>query len=94
MKHDIPSAQPLRAGLMAATYLNARLRDAGREELSAVLGRIARACGGTRLADKVELSSDMLYRTLCARGNPELKATAALLKAMGLRLALVPIGAP
>ncbi len=78
----------------AVAYLNARLGDAGHEELSALLGRIAEACGGTALADKVELSSGMLYRTLSQRGNPELKATVTLLRAMGLRLVLQPIGAP
>ncbi len=78
----------------AVAYLNARLGDAGREELSAVLSRIAQVCGGRALAEKVELSSDMLYRTLCQRGNPELKTTVTLLRAMGLRLVLRPIGAP
>ncbi len=77
----------------AVAYLNARLSDAGHEELSAVLCRIAEVCGGVALADKVELSSDVLYRTLSQRGNPELRATATLLRAMGLRLVLQPIGA-
>ncbi len=77
----------------AVAYLNARLSDAGREELAAVLCRIAQACGGVALAEKVELSSDVLYRTLSQRGNPELKAAAILLRAMGLRLVLQPIGA-
>lgn len=94
MTYSTRSGQPVRIRLMAAAYLNARLRDAGHEEFSAVLGRIAEACGGTALAEKVELSSEMLYRTLSQRGNPDLKATATLLRAMGLRLVLQPIGAP
>src|SRR6185437_11229062 len=40
----------------AVAYLNALLKDAGPEELAAALGRIARACGGPKLAEKVELS--------------------------------------
>jgi probable addiction module antidote protein len=74
----------------AVAYLNAMLEDAGPEELAAALGRIAHACGGARLAEKVELSAESLYRTLCRRGNPELRSTAALLKAMGMRLVLQP----
>ena len=41
--------------------------------------------------EKVELSAPSLYRTLCWRGNPELKSVANLLKAMGIRLALQPL---
>jgi probable addiction module antidote protein len=79
---------------LAVAYLNARLADAGPEELAAALGRMAHACGGARLAEKVELSADSLYRTLCRRGNPELRSTAALLKAMGMRLVLERIPLP
>ena len=74
----------------AVAYLDAMLEDAGPEELAAALGRIAYASGGPKLAEKVELSADALYRTLCRRGNPELRAATALLKSMGMRLALVP----
>jgi len=75
----------------AVAYLNAMLEDAGPEELAAALGRIAHASGGPRLAEKVELSADSLYRTLCRRGNPELRTASALLKAMGMRLVLQPL---
>ena len=72
----------------AMAYLNAMLEDAAPEELAAALGRMARASGGPKLAEKVELSADSLYRTLCRRGNPELRSATALLKAMGMRLVL------
>jgi probable addiction module antidote protein len=72
-------------------YLNVLIDDADQEELTAALGRIARVSGGPRLVEKVELNAPSLYRTLCRRGNPELKAVAALLKAMGMRLALQPL---
>jgi len=75
---------------LAVAYLNAMLADAGPEELAAALGRIAHASGGARLAEKVELNADSLYRTLCRRGNPELRSATALLKAMGMRLVLEP----
>jgi len=77
----------------AVAYLNAMLEDAGPEELAAALGRMARASGGPKLVEKVELSADSLYRTLCRRGNPELRSATALLKAMGMRLVLQRIPA-
>ena len=75
----------------AVAYLNVLIDDADQEELTAALGRIARSSGGPRLAEKVELNAPSLYRTLSRRGNPELKSVAALLKAMGIRLALQPL---
>jgi probable addiction module antidote protein len=75
----------------AVAYLNVLIDDADEEELTAALGRLARASGGPKLVEKVELSAPSFYRTLCRRGNPELKSVAALLKAMGIRLALQPL---
>ena len=79
---------------LAVAYLNVLIDDADQEELTAALGRIARVSGGPRLVEKVELNAPSLYRTLCRRGNPELQAVAALLKAMGMRLALQPLTDP
>ena len=76
----------------AVAYLNVLIDDADQEELIAALGRIARLAGGERLVEKVELNAPALYRTLCRRGNPELKSVATLLKAMGIRMALQPMG--
>ena len=76
----------------AVAYLNVLIDDADQEELIAALGRIARLSGGDRLVEKVELNAPALYRTLCRRGNPELKSVATLLKAMGIRMALQPLG--
>jgi len=87
-KHPPPPLSPQARHEFAVAYLNAMLDDAGPEELAAALGRIARASGGPRLAEKVELSAASLYRTLCRRGNPELRSATALLKAMGMRLVL------
>jgi probable addiction module antidote protein len=75
----------------AVAYLNVLIDDADEDELIAALGRVARLVGGPRLVEKVELSAPSLYRTLCCRGNPELKSVATLLKALGIRLALQPL---
>jgi len=75
----------------AVAYLNVLINDADQDELIAALGRVARLAGGPRLVEKVELNAPSLYRTLCCRGNPELKSVATLLKALGIRLALQPL---
>ena len=75
----------------AVAYLNVLIDDADQEELTAALGRIARLSGGEKLVEKVELNAQSLYRTLCRRGNPELRSVATLLKAMGIRLTLQPL---
>ncbi len=77
----------------AAEYLNAVLGDGDQRELLMALRRIAHAFGGVpRLAATAELNATSLYRTLSPKGNPELKSLTALLKAMGMRIAVQPIG--
>ena len=85
------AATPPGSGSFAIEYLNVMMEDADQDELVAALIRVARACGGRRLVEKIELNATALFRTLCMRGNPELKSAAALLKAMGIRLTIQPI---
>ena len=76
----------------AADYLNAILEDGDQRELLLALRRMAKAFGGVpKLARETELNATSLYRTLSPRGNPELRSLKALLKAMGMRLAVQPV---
>lgn len=76
----------------AAAYLSAVLEDGDQEEVMLALRRITAAFGGvSKLAAQTELNAKTLYRTLSARGNPEMKSLTAILKAMGMRLAVEPI---
>jgi len=76
----------------AEDYLNAILEDGDEQELLTALRYLAQAFGGVpQLAEQVELNAITLYRTLSPHGNPELKSLLALLKAMGLRLAVQPL---
>lgn len=78
----------------AAAYLSAVLEDGDQEEVLLALRRIATAFGGVpKLAEQTDLNATTLYRTLSARGNPEMKSLMAILKAMGMRLAVEPIDA-
>jgi probable addiction module antidote protein len=58
--------------------------------IAAALGVVARAKGMTELAAKTGLSREQLYRTLSADGNPTLKTTLSIMKAMGLSLTVAP----
>ena len=77
---------------LAAEYLNQVLADGSREELLLGLRYLTAAFGGVAgVAQATQLNARTLYRTLSERGNPELDTLSALLKAMGLRLAVAPI---
>lgn len=78
---------------VAIHYLNSVLEDGDQEELMLALRRMSEAFGGvSQLAADANLNATTLYRTLSAQGNPELRSFIALLKAMGMRLAVEPIG--
>lgn len=73
----------------AAAYLNAAIEEGDRAVFLLALRNVAEAHGGmTALAGKAGLNRESLYRMLSKRGNPEIKSLAALLHAMGLRLAV------
>lgn len=76
----------------AVEYLNTVLEDGDEQELMMALRRVADARGGVqKLARQARLNPTTLYRTLSPRGNPELRSLNALLKAMGMRLAVQPV---
>jgi len=50
------------------------------------LGVVARARGMTQIADETGLSREQLYRSLSENGNPTLKTTLAVMKALGIQL--------
>jgi len=50
---------------------------------------MTKAFGGMQtVAEKARLNPTQLYRTLSEQGNPELRSLSAILKSMGLRLAV------
>lgn len=67
--------------------------DAVQSELVVVLRQMAKAHGGVQaLASKVNLNPTQLYRTLSPQGNPGLSSLMAILRALGLHLAVRPLG--
>ena len=78
---------------LAAATLDAILADGDQGELLVTLRQMAKAFGGVpAVAEAAHLNATQLYRTLSKQGNPEVRSLSAILRAMGLRLAVQPIG--
>lgn len=76
----------------AIDLLNSILEDGDQAELLIALRQMAEAFGGVRqVAQRAELNPNQLYRTLSEKGNPEVRSLTAILRAMGLRLAIQPL---
>ena len=93
--HDDAMAEVLKKDpAYALDLLNSILEDGEPGELLIVLRQMTKAFGGVQdVAKKVNLNPTQLYRTLSEHGNPELRSLSAILKAMGLRLAVEKVRA-
>lgn len=76
----------------AAATLDAILADGDQGELLVTLRQMAKAYGGVQtVAKAAELNPTQIYRSLSEKGNPELRSLNAILRAMGMRLAVEPL---
>ena len=57
------------------------------------LGVVARAKGMAQIASQTGLSREQLYRSFSAGGNPTLRTTLAVMKALGIELSARPASA-
>jgi len=91
--HDEAMAEAFKAEpAYALELLNSILEDGEQGELLIALRQLSLAFGGpAQLARRAKLNKTQIYRTLSEKGNPELRSLSALLKAMGLRLAVQPL---
>lgn len=89
-QHDEAMAEVLRDDpAYAVDLLNNILEDGEQGELLIALRQLTKAFGGVQeVAEKANLNPTQLYRTLSETGNPELRSLTAILKAMGLRVAV------
>lgn len=72
----------------AVAYLNAALEDEDQRVFLLALRDVAEARGMAWLAEKADLNRENLYRMLSEQGNPQLSSLNALLRSVGLRLAV------
>jgi probable addiction module antidote protein len=73
------------AAFMAEAFAS---EDAG--YVAHALGVVARAKGMTQIANETGLSREQLYRSFSKDGNPTLKTTIAVMKALGIELTAKP----
>jgi probable addiction module antidote protein len=90
--HDDAMAELFREDPAFATdYLNSVLEDGEQPDVLVALRQMTKAFGGVpAIAERAQLNPTQIYRTLSPEGNPELRSLSAILKAMGLRLAVQP----
>lgn len=91
--HDEATVEMFRADPdLAAEYLNSVLTDGDETDLMLALRSLSKAFGGVQeVARQAEVNAHTLYRTLSEQGNPELKTLSAILRSMGMRLAVQPL---
>ena len=93
ISHDDAMAGLFREDLAAAAAtLDAILADGDQGEMLVTLRQMTKAFGGMpAVAKAAELNATQLYRTLSQKGNPEVRSLNAVLRTMGLRLAVQPL---
>ncbi|MDX2142585.1 MAG: putative addiction module antidote protein [Rhodospirillaceae bacterium] len=77
-------------GLTSDAAIAAFMADAFESEdagyIAHALGVVARAKGMSQIAGQTGLSREQLYRSFSENGNPTLKTTIAVMKALGIEL--------
>jgi probable addiction module antidote protein len=92
VSHDEALVCELRADpVYAAEYLQAAMEDTEEPAVLLIaLRHVSEAYGMADVAKAAGIKRESLYRALSPKGNPTLKTLTAVLKAVGLRLAVAP----
>ena len=75
-----------------AVFMADALETGDSAYIAKALGVIARAKGMSTISLQTGLSREQLYRSFSDKGNPTLKTTLAVMKALGLGLTIKPSG--
>jgi probable addiction module antidote protein len=79
-------AEDLTSKEAVAVFLAEALQTNDAAYIAHALGVAARAKGMSKIADQTGLSREQLYRSFSADGNPTLKSTLAVVRALGIKL--------
>lgn len=79
-------AEDLSTGTAIAAFLTEAFATEDASYIAHAIGVVARAKGMAQIASQTGLSREQLYRSFSAHGNPTLKSTMALMKALGVEL--------
>ena len=90
-KFDI--ADYLDSNEMIAEYLNEVLEHGNESDLVCAIGKVAKAIGMTKIAEKSGLSRPSLYKALSDGAKPQFSTIMKVLKAVGGQVSVNPISA-
>lgn len=79
-------AEDLKSKEAIAIFMAEAFQTGDPAYIAHALGVVARARGMAQIASRTGLSREQLYRSFSARGNPTLKTTLAVMKALGIKL--------
>ncbi len=79
-------AEDLASATAIATFMAEAFATEDPGYIAHALGVVARAKGMAQIAEQTGLSREQLYRSLSEHGNPTLKTTIAVMKALGIEL--------
>ncbi len=89
---DYDPAEDLDTPEAISVFVNEALKTDDAAYIAHALGVVARAKGMAGIAREAGLSREQLYRTLSSEGNPTLKTTLAVMKALGISLTADVVG--
>ena len=87
------SAEFLGSTQAIAACIEAALEDGDPALVTHALGMVARARGMTQLARDAGVTREALYKALSADGDPKLSTFFGVMKALGVKLSVQPMGA-
>ena len=79
-------AEDLGSDEAIAAFMSEALQTGDVGYISHALGVVARAKGMAQIAEQTGLSREQLYRSFSKKGNPTLKTTLAVMRALGIKL--------
>lgn len=83
-------AEDLTSDIAMATFMAEAFKTHDSAYIAHALGVVARAKGMTQIASETGLSREQLYRSFSENGNPTLRTTIAVMKALGIELTAMP----
>jgi probable addiction module antidote protein len=83
-------AEHLKSDQAVADFMAAAFETHDPAYVAHALGVVARARGMTQIASETGLSREQLYRSFSAEGNPTLRTTLAVMRALGIQLSAKP----
>jgi len=79
-------AEDLTSDAAIATFMAEAFASEDAGYIAHALGVVARAKGMAQIARETGLSREQLYRSFSENGNPTLKTTIAVMKALGVKM--------